>query len=194
MTARRGGEVGHVGVGVTPFETRADAVVRVAERADELGLDHMYVAEGWTHDAFVLLAELAGRTSRVRLGSGIVSVSRHPRRSRWRREPAAVLRVAGSRSGSAPAVCRSWRASTASASMGRSRGCATPTAVRALLEGERMPALAGGARALRLGVAPEGGVPIALAAPAPASVRLAGELADEWAPFPWARSHPRLRA
>ena len=71
---------------------------------------------------------------------------------------------------------------------------ATLTAVRALLEGERMPALAGGARALRLGVALEGGVPIALAALAPASVRLAGELADEWAPFLWALIAPRPRA
>ena len=36
--------------------------MRVAERADELGLDHMHVAEGWTHDAFVLLGRAGGRT------------------------------------------------------------------------------------------------------------------------------------
>ena len=35
-----------VGVGFTPFETRADVVVRLAGRADELGLDRVEVAEG----------------------------------------------------------------------------------------------------------------------------------------------------
>ena len=35
---------------------------------------------------------------------------------------------------------------------------------------------------------PDVPVPISLAALAPASIRLAGELADEWAPFLWARS------
>jgi alkanesulfonate monooxygenase SsuD/methylene tetrahydromethanopterin reductase-like flavin-dependent oxidoreductase (luciferase family) len=37
-------------------------------------------------------------------------------------------------------------------------------------------------------VLPEEPVPISLAALAPASVRLAGELADHWLPFLWARS------
>jgi alkanesulfonate monooxygenase SsuD/methylene tetrahydromethanopterin reductase-like flavin-dependent oxidoreductase (luciferase family) len=43
-------------------------------------------------------------------------------------------------------------------------------------------------RPLRLGAPPERRVPILLAALAPASVRLAGELADHWLPFLWARS------
>ena len=64
----------------------------------------------------------------------------------------------------------------------------TLVAVRALLAGERLPEPAPGARALRLGVVPEWPVPILLAALAPSSVRLAGELADGWAPFLWARS------
>jgi alkanesulfonate monooxygenase SsuD/methylene tetrahydromethanopterin reductase-like flavin-dependent oxidoreductase (luciferase family) len=42
-------------------------------------------------------------------------------------------------------------------------------------------------RPLRLGVPVEPPVPIVLAALAPSSVRLAGELADEWLPFLWAR-------
>jgi alkanesulfonate monooxygenase SsuD/methylene tetrahydromethanopterin reductase-like flavin-dependent oxidoreductase (luciferase family) len=67
----------------------------------------------------------------------------------------------------------------------------TLTAVRALLAGERLPSPAPDARPLRLGVAPEAPVPILLAALAPGSIRLAGELADGWTPFLWARS--RLR-
>ena len=43
-------------------------------------------------------------------------------------------------------------------------------------------------RPLRLGAAPEQRIPIYLAALAPSSVRLAGELADHWLPFLWARS------
>jgi hypothetical protein len=35
-----------IGVGFTPFDTRADVVVRVAARADELGLARVSVAEG----------------------------------------------------------------------------------------------------------------------------------------------------
>ena len=62
------------------------------------------------------------------------------------------------------------------------------TAVRALLAGDRLPEPAPGARPLRLGVVPESPVPILLAALAPGSIRLAGELADGWTPFLWARS------
>jgi alkanesulfonate monooxygenase SsuD/methylene tetrahydromethanopterin reductase-like flavin-dependent oxidoreductase (luciferase family) len=182
---------GPVGVSVTPFETRADVVLRVAERADELGLDHMYVAEGWTHDAFVLLAQLAGRTSRVRLGSGIVSV--------WSRTPATIAMGAASLQrctqgrftlglgASSPPLVEGFHGVDFQRPVARLR--ATLTAVRALLDGERMPAPVDGSRALRLGVTPEDAVPIALAALAPASVRLAGELADDWSPFLWARSH-----
>jgi alkanesulfonate monooxygenase SsuD/methylene tetrahydromethanopterin reductase-like flavin-dependent oxidoreductase (luciferase family) len=64
----------------------------------------------------------------------------------------------------------------------------TLTAVRALLAGDRLPNPAADARPLRLGVAPESPVPILLAALAPGSIRLAGELADGWTPFLWARS------
>ena len=58
--------------------------------------------------------------------------------------------------------------------------------------GRRSPAARQGGRpAARLGDAPEQRIPILSAALAPSSVRLAGELADHWLPFLWARS--RLR-
>jgi alkanesulfonate monooxygenase SsuD/methylene tetrahydromethanopterin reductase-like flavin-dependent oxidoreductase (luciferase family) len=60
--------------------------------------------------------------------------------------------------------------------------------VRALLEGQRLPDPAPGARPLRMGTKPEVPVPLALAALSPGSIRLAGELADRWGPFLWARS------
>jgi alkanesulfonate monooxygenase SsuD/methylene tetrahydromethanopterin reductase-like flavin-dependent oxidoreductase (luciferase family) len=64
----------------------------------------------------------------------------------------------------------------------------TLSAVRALLAGERLPQPASGARPLRLGVLPDVPVPIALAALSDESIRVAGELADEWTPFLWSRS------
>lgn len=47
--------------------------------ADDLGVDTLWVAEAWGRDAFTLLTELALKTHRSRLGTGIVNVySRSP--------------------------------------------------------------------------------------------------------------------
>jgi hypothetical protein len=81
-----------VGVSVTPFESRADVIVRLAQRAEGLGLDHVHVPEGWTNDSFVLLTEMAMLTSRIGLGAGIISAwSRTPGHDRARRCWAAAL-------------------------------------------------------------------------------------------------------
>ena len=179
-----------VGVGFTPFETRTDVIARLAEHAEAAGLARVDVAEGWTHDALIVLAELAARTSSIGLGTSVVSVwGRSPRddRARGGGPPARLARalLAGHRRGSPP-LAEGLHGVPWERPLGRLRD--TVTAVRALLTGERLPAPAGGARPLRLGVIPEPPVPIVLAALAPGSIRLAGELADAWAPFLWARS------
>lgn len=47
--------------------------------ADESGVHSVWVAEAWGRDAFTVLAQLADRTSRIQLGTGIVNVfSRTP--------------------------------------------------------------------------------------------------------------------
>src|SRR5262249_8258579 len=62
--------------------------------------------------------------------------------------------------------------------------------IRALLRGERIPlAVTTGARALRLNVPPAPGLPIHIAALGDGMTRLAGELADAWAPFLYPWSH-----
>ena len=71
-----------LGVGFTPFETRIDVIARVTRHAEEIGLDRVDVAEGWTHDSTIVLAELAAQTSRIGLGTGIVAV--------WSRTPATI--------------------------------------------------------------------------------------------------------
>ena len=178
------------GVAFTPFETRTDVIVRVARHAEDIGLDRVDVAEGWTHDSLILLAELAARTSRIALGTSIISV--------WGRTPATMAlgaaglqRCSGGRfslgiGAGSPPLAEGFHGLRWERPLARMRE--TLVAVRALLGGDRLPQPAPRARALRLGVVPESPVPILLAALAPSSVRLAGELADGWAPFLWARS------
>lgn len=179
-----------VGVGVTPFQTDADATIRLAVGAEELGYARFGTAEGWTHDAVVLLTQIAGVTSRIGLGTGVLPV--------WSRTPAAIAmaaaglqrasdgRFALGLGASSPPLVEGLHGITWQQPVNRMR--TTLVAVRALLEGDRLPLNREHVRALRLGAPPGRRVPILLGALAPASVRLAGELADHWLPFLWARS------
>ena len=47
-----------VGAGVTPFQTDAEATIRLAVAAEKLGFARFGTAEGWTHDAVVLLTQI----------------------------------------------------------------------------------------------------------------------------------------
>ena len=179
-----------VGVAFTPFETRPDVIARLAMKADELCLARVDVAEGWTHDALLLVADLAILTSHVELGTSVISA--------WGRTPATMALAASSLQkyscgrfslgigASSPPLTEGLHGIKWDRPVARLRE--TLTALRALLAGARLPNPVPDARPLRLGVVPEVPVPIVLAALSPASIRLAGELADGWAPFLWSRS------
>jgi alkanesulfonate monooxygenase SsuD/methylene tetrahydromethanopterin reductase-like flavin-dependent oxidoreductase (luciferase family) len=179
-----------VGVGVTPFHSEAEATIRLAVRAEELGYARFASAEGWTQDAVVLLAQIAGLTSRIGLATGVLPV--------WSRTPAAIAmaaaglqrasdgRFALGLGASSPPLVEGLHGLTWQQPVDRMR--TTLVAVRALLEGARLPIERENVRPLRLGAPPERPVPILLAALAPSPIRLAGELADDWMPFLWARS------
>ncbi len=179
-----------VGVGITPFQEDADATIRLAIAAEELGYAQFGAAEGWTQDAVVLLAQVAGVTSRIGLATGVLPV--------WSRTPAAIAMAAAglqraSRGrfelglgASSPPLVEGLHGLTWERPIDRMRK--TIAAVRALLRGDRVPLERDDVRPLRLGAPAKGPVPISLAALSPASVRLAGELADHWLPFLWARS------
>lgn len=181
---------GRVGVGVTPFHTDADATVRLAMTAEQLGYARFGAAEGWTQDAVVLLAQIASVTSRIGLATAVLPV--------WSRSPAAIAmaaaglqRVSGGRfalgvGASSPPLVEGLHGLKWERPIDRVRS--TIVAIRALLEGARLPLGREDVRPLRLGTPPEVRPPILLAALAPSSVRLAGELADDWLPFLWARS------
>ena len=179
-----------LGVGITPFHTDDDATIRLAVAAEGLGYARFGAAEGWTHDAVVLLARIAGATSRIGLATAVLPV--------WSRTPAAIAMAAASLErasdgrfslglgASSPPLVEGLHGLTWQQPLGRMRN--TLVAVRALLDGARLPLDDEHVRPLRLGAAPERRIPILLAALAPSSVRLAGELADHWLPFLWARS------
>jgi alkanesulfonate monooxygenase SsuD/methylene tetrahydromethanopterin reductase-like flavin-dependent oxidoreductase (luciferase family) len=173
-------------VGLTPMETRRDVVLHVADRAEELGYDAFFVAEGWGHDAGVLLAEVATRTSRITIGTGILNV--------WGRSAASVAMLATSLTevsggrfvlglgAGSPPLAEGFHDVDFNAPVERLDTMTRQ--VRRLLTGQRLaPSAERRNRPLRLAVPPETAVQIYLAALGPQAVRAAGELADGWVPF-----------
>lgn len=177
-----------------PLENRHEVLVRLAMEAEGAGHAAFYLPETWAHDTTVLLGEVAARTSRIQIGTGVLGV--------WNRSAATIAMAASTLDAvSGGRFALGLGASTAQLVEGLhdvpyqapvERMRRVLTQVRALLEGERVPLTPGaGARALRLNLPPAPHVPIYLAGLSPETVRLAGELADGWLPFLYPRS--RLR-
>jgi alkanesulfonate monooxygenase SsuD/methylene tetrahydromethanopterin reductase-like flavin-dependent oxidoreductase (luciferase family) len=172
-------------VAVTPMENRREVITRVAMLAENLGYDAIFVAEGWGHDAGVLLAEVAVRTSRIRIGTGVLNT--------WGRSAASVAMLAASLAdvsdgrfilglgAGSPALAEGFHDTPFRAPVAR-LGAVTRH-VRCLLDGGRVVPSASAERPLRLATTTPVNVPIYLAGLGPAAVRLAGELADGWVPF-----------
>lgn len=175
-----------LGVALTPLETRRDVVLHVANRAEQLGYDAFYLPEGWGYDAGVLLAELATRTTRIRLGTGVLNV--------WGRSAAGFAMLAatldeisdgrfalGLGAGS-PQLAEGLHDVAFDAPVTRLGEVVRQ--IRRLLDGERLlPSRPGRRPPLRLATAPRPGLQIELAALGPAAVELTGRLADGWLPF-----------
>lgn len=179
-----------VAVSLMPLENRRETVVALATAAERRGYAALYLPETWAHDVTVLLAEVAVRTERLGLGTGILSV--------WGRSPGTLAMAAATlHDVSGGRFSLGLGASTAQLVEGLhdvpfreplDRMRRTVTQVRALLAGERLPLAAAGARPLRLNLPPVSRLPIHLAGLAPESIRLAGEVADGWMPFLFPRS------
>jgi alkanesulfonate monooxygenase SsuD/methylene tetrahydromethanopterin reductase-like flavin-dependent oxidoreductase (luciferase family) len=176
---------GRRGVGLTPMETRRDVIVRTAVLADELGYETFALPEGWGLDSTPLLTEIALRTARIRVASGILSV--------WGRTPATLAmtaatlhQVCGGRyvlglGASTRALVEGFHDTRFERPAAKLRDVVTK--VRALLDGQ--PAQLGhvpAARALRLGLPPAPEVPIWVAALGQHTMRVAAELGDGWIP------------
>jgi alkanesulfonate monooxygenase SsuD/methylene tetrahydromethanopterin reductase-like flavin-dependent oxidoreductase (luciferase family) len=167
----------------TPMETRRDVLVRAAVLAEELGYEAVVVPEGWGLDAGIVLAEIAVRTSRIRLVSGVFSV--------WGRSPATLAMAAatlddlsGGRftlglGASTPALAERLHGVPFADAAGRLGF--TARQVRALLRGERAD-VPGDRRGLTLGQPARPGLPLWIAGLGPKTTAVATESGDGWFP------------
>ncbi len=168
--------------------TAASAYVVEAER---LGADCVWAAEAWGHDAVTPLAFMAARTSRIRLGTGIIQAGT--------RTPALIAMTAMSLAAmsgnrfilgfgvSGPQVIEGWHGIRFERPVLRMRE--TIEIVRRAIRGERLeyrgavyelPLPGGEGKALRSAARPQPGIPIYLATLSPKSLELTGEIADGW--------------
>jgi alkanesulfonate monooxygenase SsuD/methylene tetrahydromethanopterin reductase-like flavin-dependent oxidoreductase (luciferase family) len=181
-----------IGLSVMPLETRHEAILGLATEGDRLGYDGFFMPETWGYDMTVLLADAAARTRRIVLGTRILGL--------WNRSAATIAiaattlhAISGGRfmlglGASTPQLAEGLHDTPFEPPVPRMRQMVTQ--IRALLRGERIPlAVTVTARALKLNVPPAPELPIHVAALGDAMTRLAGELADAWAPFLYPRSH-----
>jgi F420-dependent oxidoreductase-like protein len=168
----------------------AEASAYVTE-AERLGVDDVWSAEAWGHDAVTPLAFMAARTSRIRLGTGIIQAGT--------RTPALVAMTAMSLASmsngrfvlglgvSGPQVIEGWHGIRFDRPVQRMREIVE--IVRRAVTGERvaykgqiyeLPLPGGEGKALRSAASPQPGIPIYLATLSPRSLEMTGEIADGW--------------
>ena len=162
-----------------------------AVEAERLGVDCVWSAEAWGHDAVTPLAFLAARTSRIKLGTGVIQAGT--------RTPALVAMTAmslASMSGdrfllglgvSGPQVIEGWHGVRFEHPVQRMREIVE--IVRLLTRGERssyrgqiyeLPLPGGAGKAIRSASRPRPNVPVYLATLSPRSLEMTGEIADGW--------------
>ncbi len=162
-----------------------------AVEAERLGINSAWTAETWGYDGATPLAYLAAKTTRIRLGTGILQVGA--------RTPALTAMTAmtlASLSGdrfllglgvSGPQVIEGWHGVRFARPLQRLRE--TVEIVRRVTRGERLvyhgevyhvPLPESEGKALTSSVPPRPDLPVYLATLGPKSLELTGELADGW--------------
>lgn len=168
-----------------------ERTVEYAQEAERIGIDSAWTAEAWGFDAVSPLAFVAARTTRLRLGTGIMQISA--------RAPASTAATAltldaitGGRfmlglGASGPQVVEGLHGQPFAHPMRRMRE--TIEIVRMAFRGEKLvypgrhhtlPLPGGQGKALRLAHPPSPDIPIHLATLSPRGLELTGELADGW--------------
>jgi len=186
-------------LGYAPPGTNPTELVALAEEAERLGFDSAWAAEAWGTDAVTVLAWLAARTTRLKVGSAIMQIPA--------RTPAATAMTAmtldlmsGGRfllglGVSGPQVVEGWHGQPWGKPLARTREYVE--IVRAALRRETVehhgahydiPYGGNGATGLGkplkiMGRPLRADLPIYLAALGPKNVELAAEIADGWLPI-----------
>jgi F420-dependent oxidoreductase-like protein len=183
-------------------EDWAQASAYVVE-AERMGVDCLWSAEAWGHDAVTPLAFMAARTSRIRLGTGIMQAGT--------RTPALVAMTAMSLAAmsggrfllgfgvSGPQVIEGWHGIRFEHPIQRLREMVE--IVRRATRGERLeykgsiyelPLPGGEGKALRSAAKPQPNIPIYLATLSPRSLEMTGEIADGWLGTSFMPEHARV--
>ncbi|HLG64184.1 MAG TPA: LLM class F420-dependent oxidoreductase [Ktedonosporobacter sp.] len=183
-----------ISFGVTTYTSSNEdwaSAVTYAVEAERLGIDSAWTAETWGYDGATPLAYLAAKTSRLRLGTGILQVGA--------RTPALTAMTALSLASlsqdrfllglgvSGPQVVEGWHGVRFAKPLQRLRE--TIEIVRQITRGERLiyqgqiyqlPLPDGEGKALTSSVPPRPKLPVYLATLGPKSLQLTGEMADGW--------------
>jgi F420-dependent oxidoreductase-like protein len=192
-----------VGVSLRLANDNWDEVAAYAVEAERLGVDYVWSAEAWGHDAATPIAFVAARTTRVKLGTAIMQAGT--------RTPALIAMTAMSLDAmshgrfllglgvSGPQVIEGWHGIRFERPVQRMRE--TMEIVRRAVRGERvaykgsvyeLPLPGGEGKALRSSANPRPNIPIYLATLSPKSLEMTGELADGWLGTSFMPEHARV--
>jgi F420-dependent oxidoreductase-like protein len=179
-----------IAVGIGVINEDWEDAAKFVQAAEGLGVDYAWSAETWGHDAATPIGYMAAKTSRIKLGTGIMQVAA--------RTPANIAMISlalASMSNdrfilglgaSGPQVVEGWHGVPFKGTQQRLRE--TIQIVGMMTRGERaafdgkyftLPLPGGEGKALRSGAKPRA-VPIYLATLSPKALEMTGELADGW--------------
>jgi len=174
--------------------------IELAQRAEALGYDTLWVGEAWGRDAFTSLTNLACHTSRVKLATGVVNIHSRPP-STTAQSIASLDEISGGRAvlglgAGSPKIAEDWHGVPFDKPVERMREYVQ--VVRAMLAGQRMDhhGTFYHAKDFRMAARTvQERLPVYLAALGPRMVELVGESADGWLPnYVAPRYLPVLRA
>lgn len=168
-----------------------DELSAFAVEAERLGVEFAWSAESWGHDAATPLAYLAAKTSRIKLGAGIMqAVARTPANLAMTAMTLASMshgRFVLGLGASGPQVVEGWHGVPFRKPIQRIRELIEIVRIvssgeRLVYEGEiyHLPLPGGEGKALKSGAQPQRNIPVYLATLSPKSLELTGELANGW--------------
>jgi F420-dependent oxidoreductase-like protein len=180
-----------LGIDLGPPDANWQDSITYAVEAEHLGVDFVWSPELWGYDAVTPLAYLAAKTSRIRLGTGIMQIGA--------RTPAMTAMTAMTMAGlsndrfilglgvSGPQVMEGWHGVRFAQPLQRTQE--TVEIVRKVMRGERLtydgkvyqlPLPDGEGKALASIAQPRPQLPIYLATLGPKNLELTGAIADGW--------------